>query len=100
MLQFAQQSDHKQFIVATEAGILHEMQRTCPDKEFIPVPPEVPLEEANGTVSCGCNECQYMKMNTLEKVYNCLKTESPQIEIDPQIAKEAVKPIERMLELS
>ena len=89
MLNYAQQSDKKQFIVATEAGILHEMQRTCPDKEFIPVPPEI-----------SCNECQYMKMNTLEKVYNCLMNENPQIEIDPKIAKEAVKPIERMLELS
>jgi quinolinate synthase len=76
------------------------MKRTCPDKEFIPVPPEIPSEEANGTVSCGCNECQYMKLNTLQKVYDCLKNESPAIEIDPEIAREAVKPIERMLELS
>ena len=96
MLNYAQQSDKQQFIVATEAGILHEMQRTCPDKEFIPVPPEI----SESGLECSCNECQYMKMNTLEKVYNCLKTESPQIEIDPLIAKEAVKPIERMLELS
>ncbi len=96
MLNYAQQSDKQQFIVATEAGILHEMQRTCPDKEFIPVPPEI----SESGLECSCNECQYMKMNTLEKVYNCLKTESPQIEIDPQIAKKAVKPIERMLELS
>ena len=96
MLNYAQQSDKRQFIVATEAGILHEMQRTCPDKEFIPVPPEI----SESGLECSCNECQYMKMNTLEKVYNCLKTESPQIEIDPKIAKEAVKPIERMLELS
>ena len=96
MLNYAQQSDKKQFIVATEAGILHEMQRTCPDKEFIPVPPEI----SESGLECSCNECQYMKMNTLEKVYNCLKNESPQIEIDPQIAEKAVKPIERMLELS
>ena len=96
MLNYAQQSDKKQFIVATEAGILHEMQRTCPDKEFIPVPPEI----SESGLECSCNECQYMKMNTLEKVYNCLKNENPQIEIDPEIAKEAVKPIERMLELS
>ena len=96
MLNYAQQSDEKQFIVATESGILHEMQRTCPDKEFIPVPPEI----SESGLECSCNECQYMKMNTLEKVYNCLKNESPQIEIDPEIAKEAVKPIERMLELS
>ena len=96
MLNYAQQSDQKQFIVATEAGILHEMQRTCPDKEFIPVPPEI----SESGLECSCNECQYMKMNTLEKVYNCLKNENPQIEIDPKIAKKAVKPIERMLELS
>ena len=96
MLNYAQQSDKKQFIVATEAGILHEMQRTCPDKQFIPVPPEI----SESGLECSCNECQYMKMNTLEKVYNCLKNENPQIEIDPEIAKEAVKPIERMLELS
>ena len=96
MLNYAQQSEAKQFIVATEAGILHEMQRTCPDKEFIPVPPEI----SESGLECSCNECQYMKMNTLEKVYNCMKNESPQIEIDPEIAKEAVKPINRMLELS
>jgi quinolinate synthase len=96
MLNYAQQSDKKQFIVATEAGILHEMQRTCPDKEFIPVPPEI----SESSLECSCNECNYMKLNTLEKVYNCLKNMSPQIEIDPEIAKEAVKPINRMLELS
>ena len=96
MLNYAQQSDKKQFIVATEAGILHEMQRTCPDKKFIPVPPEI----SESGLECSCNECNYMKLNTLEKVYNCLKNMSPQIEIDPEIAKEAVKPINRMLELS
>ena len=96
MLNYAQQSDKKQFIVATEAGILHEMQRTCPDKEFIPVPPEI----SESGLECSCNECNYMKLNTLEKVYNCLKTMSPQIEIDPEIAEQAVKPINRMLELS
>ena len=96
MLNYAQQSDKKQFIVATEAGILHEMQRTCPDKEFIPVPPEI----SESGLECSCNECNYMKLNTLEKMYNCLKNMSPQIEIDPEIAKEAVKPINRMLELS
>ena len=96
MLNYAQQSDHKQFIVATEAGILHEMQRTCPDKEFIPVPPEI---SENG-LECSCNECQYMKMNTLLKIYNCLKYGWPSVEVDPKIAKKAVKPIEKMLELS
>ena len=96
MLNYAQNSDQKQFIVATEAGILHEMQRTCPDKEFIPVPPEI----SESGLECSCNECQYMKMNTLLKIYNCLKYEWPSVEVDPQIAKDAVKPIERMLELS
>jgi len=96
MLKYVQQHDDKQFIVATEAGILHEMQRTCPDRIFIPVPPEI----SESGLECSCNECNYMKLNTLEKVYNCLKNMSPQIEIDPEIAKEAVKPINRMLELS
>ena len=96
MLREAKNNTAKQFIVATEAGILHELQRTCPDKEFIPVPPEI----SESGLECSCNECQYMKLNTLEKVYECLKHESPQIEIDPEIAKEAVKPINRMLELS
>ena len=96
MLNYAQQSEEKQFIVATEAGILHEMQRSCPDKEFIPVPPEI---SENG-LECSCNECQYMKMNTLLKIYNCLKYEWPSVEVDAEIAKDAVKPIERMLELS
>ena len=96
MLQYAQQSDKKQFIVATESGILHEMQRTCPDKTFIPVPPEV----SEGSIGCQCNECQYMKMNTLLKIYNALKYEWPAVEVDEAIAKDAVKPIERMLELS
>ena len=96
MLQYAQKSDKKQFIVATESGILHEMQRTCPDKEFIPVPPEV----SEGSLGCQCNECQYMKMNTLLKLYNTLRYEWPQVEVDEAIAKDAVKPIERMLELS
>ena len=96
MLNYAQQSDKKRFIVATEAGILHEMQRTCPDKEFIPVPPEI----SEGGLGCSCNECQYMKMNTLLKIYNCLKYGWPSVEVDPEIAKDAVKPIEKMLALS
>ncbi len=96
MLKYAAQSSEQQFIVATEAGILHELQRQCPDKEFIPVPPEV----TEGTIGCHCNECHYMKMNTLLKIYNSLKYEWPQVEVAPEIAKDAVKPIERMLELS
>ena len=96
MLKYAQQHDDAQYIVATEAGILHEMQRTCPDKEFIPVSPEI----SESGLECSCNECQYMKLNTLEKIYQCLKDEAPQIEIDPSIAEDAVKPINKMLELS
>ena len=96
MLNYAQQSDKQQFIVATEAGILHEMQRTCPDKLFIPVPPEI----SEGGVGCSCNECDYMKMNTLLKIYNTLRYEWPQVEVDSAIAQDAVKPIQRMLELS
>ena len=96
MLRESKNNTAKQFSVATEAGILHELQRTCPDKEFIPVPPEI----SESGLECSCNECNFMKLNTLEKVYSCLKNESPQIEIDLEIAKEAVKPINRMLELS
>ena len=96
MLKYARQNRATQFIVATEAGILHEMQRNCPDKEFIPVPPEI----SESGLECSCNECQYMKMNTLLKIYNTLKYEWPNVEVDPEIAKDAVKPIERMLELS
>jgi len=96
MLKYAQENDATQFIVATESGILHEMRRTCPDKEFIPVPPEI----SESGLECSCNECQYMKMNTLEKVYKALKYGKPEVEVDPEIAKEAVKPIERMLALS
>ena len=97
MLHYAQ--DHpevKEFIVATEAGILHEMQRTCPHQTFIPVPPEV----TEGGLGCSCTECEYMKKNSLEKVYNALKYGWPTVEVDPKIAHEAVKPIERMLALS
>jgi len=95
MLDYAQHSEAQVFIVATEAGILHELERTCPGKVFIPVPPEV----SEGGVGCQCNECQYMKMNTLLKVYNTLKYEWPQITVDAEIARDAVKPILRMLEV-
>ena len=96
MLKHVQQSDCKEFIVATEAGILHEMQRTYPDKTFLPVPPEV----SEGSLGCSCNECDYMKMNTLLKVYNTLKYEWPAVEVDQSIAADALKPIERMLQMS
>lgn len=96
ILKYCIESEKNEFIVATESGILHEMQLKCPDKKFIPVPPEV----IEGGVGCSCNECDYMKLNTLQKVYDCLKNESPAIDVPEDIAKEAIKPIERMLALS
>ena len=96
MLKYAQQSDATEFIVATESGILHELQRSCPDKQFYPVPPEI----TEGSAGCSCNECEYMKLNTLEKIYNTLKYEWPEVIVDEDIAHEAVKPIKRMLEVS
>lgn len=95
MLTYAQQSDKQEFIVATEAGILHELERTCPDKRFYPVPPEM-----SEGVGCSCNECEYMKKNTLLKIYNSLRYGWPTVEVDPAIARDAVKPIEKMLSLS
>ena len=96
MLREVKTNGAQQFIVATEAGILHELRRNNPDKEFIPVPPEI----SETGLECSCNECSYMKMNTLLKIYNCLKYEWPDIEIDAATAEDAVKPIRRMLELS
>ena len=96
LLKYAVEHPDGQYIVATESGILHEMQRQCPDTEFIPVPPET----SESTTTCGCNECEFMKLNTLEKIYNCLKYEYPTIEIDKDIQQQALKPIQRMLELS
>ena len=96
MLKYAQQHDPQQYIVATEAGIMHELERTCPDCEFIPVPPEI----SEGTVGCQCNECQYMKLNTLEKLRDCLRDGKPEVTVPQGIAKDAVKPIERMLSMS
>ncbi len=95
LLKYAVEHPNNEYIVATEAGILHEMQRQCPQTVFLPVPPEV----SEGTIGCHCNECQYMKMNSLLKIYNCLKYEWPSVEVDADIAADAVKPIERMLEI-
>lgn len=92
ILTFAQNDTSDTFIVATESGILHEMQKRCPDKTFIPVPPM--------SGSCACNECAYMRLNTLEKLYNCLKYEWPCVELDEQLRERAKLPIERMLEIS
>ncbi len=90
------ESDKTEFIVATEAGILHEMKKKCPLKIFYPVPPEV----SEGTIGCHCNDCEFMKLNTLPKIYNTLLFEWPEINIDPSLAQKAVLPIQNMLRLS
>jgi len=92
LLKYVQTSDNDEFIVATESGILHEMVRTCPEKKFIPAPPN--------DSTCACNECSFMKLNTLEKLYSCLLNETPAIEIPEKIRMKAEKPIRKMLELS
>lgn len=92
ILKYAVKSDKKDFIVATESGILHEMRKQCPEKNFIPAPPE--------DAACACNECNFMRLNTMEKLYNTLKYEWPEITVDEAVAKEAVKPIKKMLEIS
>jgi quinolinate synthase len=92
ILSYAEKSEATQFVVATESGILHEMKKRCPNKEFIPVPPSVG--------PCACNECGYMRLNTLEKLYNTLRYEWPVVELDEALRQEAKKPIVRMLELS
>ena len=91
-LEDAIASDKKDFIVATESGILHEMRKKCPEKNFIPAPPE--------DSTCACNECNFMRLNTLEKLYNTLKYEWPEVTVDEAVAEEAVKPIKKMLEIS
>jgi len=91
ILNYATKSRATEFIVATESGILHQMQKENPEKTFIPAPP-------NNT--CACNDCPHMKRNTLEKLYLCLKNEYPEITVPQDIIEKAVKPIERMLEIS
>jgi quinolinate synthase len=91
ILKYAGNHQDKEFIVATEAGILHQMQKENPDKIFIPAPPNN---------NCACNDCPHMKRNTLEKLYLCLKNEMPEITVPGHIIEKAVKPIERMLEIS
>ncbi|MDG1053805.1 MAG: quinolinate synthase NadA [Flavobacteriaceae bacterium] len=89
LLNFVQKDSCDTFIVATEAGILHEMQKRCPSKQFIPAPVE--------DDTCACSECAFMKLNTMEKLYRCLKDETPEIKLDLQLMKDARLPIERML---
>ena len=91
LLKYVQNSNDKIFIVATEAGIIYQMQKKCPGKTFIPAPPEN---------TCACNDCPYMKLNTLEKLYLCIKYEKPEILMDEKLRQAAKKPIDRMLEIS
>lgn len=91
LLKFSQTDSSQEFIVATEAGILHQMQKANPQKTFIPAPPNN---------ACACNDCPYMKLNTLEKLYLCLKYETPEITMNEDLRIAAKKPIDRMLEIS
>lgn len=92
LLKYAVSDEATEFIVATESGILHEMRKRCPEKVFIPAPPN--------DSTCACNECNYMKLITLEKLYNCLRYEWPEVEVDEEVAEKAIRPIHRMLEIS
>lgn len=91
LLKFTYESDAKEFIVATEEGIIYQMQKKSPDKLFIPAPPEA---------NCSCNECPYMKLNTMEKLYLCMLEGKPEITLDEETRLKALKPIQRMLEMS
>lgn len=93
LLDYVKKSNEKTFIVATEPGILHEMQRENPDKTLLTAP-------VGDDESCNCSECPYMKLNTMQKLYDCLKNESPEIVLDEELRLKALKPIKRMLELS
>ena len=90
MVDYCRRSPARDIIIATEAGMLHRLQKECPEKNFIPAP----------TDNCRCNECRFMKMNTLEKVLDCMETLQPRIELPDEILRRARLPIERMLEIS
>ena len=92
LLQFTKKDNSKCFIVATEPGIIHQMKKENPDKSYIPAPPK--------DSTCGCSECNFMKLITMEKIYSCLKNEKPEIFVDHNIITRAQKPIKRMLEIS
>lgn len=92
LLKYSQTDDNQTYIVATESGILHEMKRHSPSKHFIPAPPE--------DSTCACNDCKYMKYNTLRKIYLAMKYEVPEITIDEKLRQKAAKPIDKMLEIS
>ena len=90
MVHFCRSSEASAFIIATEMGMLHRLEKECPDKQFIPAP----------TDHCACNECRYMKMNTLEKLHACLKRRHPEVSMSPELLQKAREPIERMLDWS
>lgn len=92
LLKYVQESTAKKFIVATESGILHQMKKACPEKIFIPAP------AVDST--CGCNDCTYMKLNSMRKLYLCLKNELPEVVLDQEVIEKARKPIRRMLKIS
>ena len=92
LLKHTIKSPKTQFIVATESGVIHEMRKQSPNKEFIPAPPN--------DSTCACNECNFMRLNTMEKLYNCLKNETPEILVDPEVQQKAILPIRRMLDSS
>ena len=92
LLKHTIKSPKTQFIVATESGVIHEMRKQSPNKEFIPAPPN--------DSTCACNECNFMRLNTMEKLYNCLKNETPEILVDPEVQQKAILPIRRMLDIS
>lgn len=91
LLKYTQKDDAKEFIVATETGILHQMQKDSPGKVFIPAPPDN---------SCACNDCPHMKLNTLEKLYLCMEYEAPELLMEESLRQAALKPIRRMLDIS
>jgi quinolinate synthase len=92
LLKHTEVSSKTTFIVTTESGVIHEMRKRSPHKTFIPAPPN--------DSTCACNECNFMRLNTMEKLYLCLRDEQPEIIVNPEIRERAVKPIRRMLELS
>ena len=92
LLNYTRSDDAKKYIVATESGIIHQMKKSNPDKTFIPAPPK--------DSTCACNDCNFMKLITIKKLYNCLKYEQPEIKVDEDIRKKAVHSIKRMLEIS
>ena len=92
LLKHTIKSPKTQCIVATESGVIHEMRKQSPNKEFIPAPPN--------DSTCACNECNFMRLNTMEKLYNCLKNETPEILVDPEVQQKAILPIRRMLDIS